>query len=147
MDTDYIVRVDGNKSTNNFYGAVARGKSIFNHHDLTKAETYEAFERRCNRFMKEYKKGEIGLLYTTYAQEADIDGLERFAAYVAQTSPGSKVIGMWLKKTGENGYTTDFSSDNLDVYTLCFGEYDNLEDFKKICMLYSKFELHENNVT
>ena len=140
LDVDYLVKTGDNKSTNSFYGSwIEAGKekmSIFNHHDMTNAETYDAFQRRCERFMTEYNEGGLGLLYTTYDAEADVEGLLRFADFVAKTSPGSKVIGMWLKQTGKSDCVCELKSEHLDIYTLCYGDYDNLEDVKKVCTSY-----------
>ncbi len=140
LDADFLRKVGENKSTNTFYGEMFNREIntnvIFNHHDLTNPDLHSIFKKRCDRFMEEYRKGHIGLLYTTYASDVDDDRLKPFAEYISRTSPGSKLVVMKLEKTGENKHFAELLTNHFDIYRVCYGELDNLASVKEICMSY-----------
>jgi hypothetical protein len=138
LDVEYLHKVDENKSTHTYYSNdIGVNNIIFNHHDLTNSKTHEAFQRRCVRFMDEYQNGSLGLLYTIPNGNNDDDAsIAKFAKFVSKTSPTSKLIVVKLKKTGTNELLVDFASDHVDMYTICYGECDNLQAVQAICDSY-----------
>jgi hypothetical protein len=128
LNRQYITRIGENASTN-----VLFGKNVFTHHDLTVPETYDSYCRRCQRFMDDFSKGVV-LMFMLKKEEHDryMSELTEFCKFVEMESPQSKVVVVEVCHSNQYFHTLDKKEGNCVVYTVHYGELDNLESFQKI---------------
>lgn len=132
IETDFDTLLDPNKITK--YG------SVFNHHDMTDADTRSAFERRSKRFMEAYSSSDgIGMMYMTKSaswwlgeHQLDREYLSKFSEFVATTSPRSVVIVVILCPSGETKHDVSRVADNCYVANVHYGSTDNLSAVRSV---------------
>jgi hypothetical protein len=175
LDQKFIVPVSENTSDHAFYNGFilpSRRKddevvSIFNHHNLCSKDVYQAFSRRCHRFMQQFydRTKQVCLVYTIQRdlksqqwpsdlsdpEWSDICALVDFVKN--QNAHHVIVLTFVLQRVESQGdvksvphWERIYNSDNHQAFIVYYDQFDNLNDVKEILENVAHLEKNDNNL-
>jgi hypothetical protein len=172
LDKKFIVPVLENTSDHAFYKRYLQSRkendeaiSVFNHHNLCSEDVYQAFTRRCHRFMKRFcdKTQRVCMVYTIQRDltsqiwPSDLSDPEwsdicSFVDFLKnQNAHHVIVLTFVLQRVESQGdkvpqFQRIYDTDNHQAFIVYYDLFDNLNDVKEILENVVHLEKNDNNL-